>query len=56
MFSNAASARIRRVRSGRESQFEFDGRGIVEARAYLDRVSAEWDAALARLKDFVERE
>ncbi len=42
------------VRMGRESQFEFDGRGIVEARTYLERVSAEWDAALGRLKAFVE--
>ena len=44
------------VRSGRESQFAFDGRPIDEARAYLERVSAEWDDALGRLKDLVEGE
>ena len=42
------------VRTGRESQFEFDPRPIDRAREYLDRVSAEWDEALARLKAFVE--
>ena len=44
------------TRAGRESHFEFDPRPIDEARQYLDRVSSEWDAALDRLKDYVERE
>jgi DNA-binding transcriptional ArsR family regulator len=42
------------VRAGRESLFEFDPRTIEDAREYLDRVSAEWDRTLARLKSFVE--
>jgi DNA-binding transcriptional ArsR family regulator len=45
---------VHSVRTGRESLFEFDPRPIDRAREYLDRVSAEWDDALARLKAFVE--
>ena len=41
-------------RSGRESLFEYDARAVGRARDYLDRISAEWDAALVRLKDLVE--
>jgi DNA-binding transcriptional ArsR family regulator len=46
---------VRSVRSGRESHFEFSAAPIEELRSYLDRVSAQWDAALGRLKSFVER-
>lgn len=46
---------VRSVHKGRESLFEFDPRPMDELRAYLDRVSAEWDQALGRLKAFVER-
>ncbi len=42
------------VRTGRESRFAFDPEPIEEIKQYLDRVSAEWDDALARLKSFVE--
>jgi DNA-binding transcriptional ArsR family regulator len=42
------------VKSGRESHFEFDPTPIEDAREYLDLVSEAWDAALARLKSFVE--
>jgi DNA-binding transcriptional ArsR family regulator len=45
---------VRSLRSGRESLFELEPRPIEEARAYLDRVSKEWDDALARLKAHVE--
>ena len=31
------------------------GDPIVEARSYLDGVSAQWDEALSRLRSFVER-
>jgi len=27
---------------------------VMEMREYLEKVSAEWDAALGRLKEFVE--
>lgn len=45
---------VRAVRSGRESLFEFDPQPIESIKNYLDRVSVEWDQALARLKSFVE--
>ena len=45
---------VRSLRSGRESLFEFEPRPIEEARRYLDRVSRQWDDALARLKALVE--
>lgn len=43
------------MRVGRESQFAFRPEPIVQARSYLDDVSAQWDEALSRLKSFVER-
>lgn len=45
---------VRRTRAGRESRFELDPAPLREARDYMDRVSAQWDGALARLKAFVE--
>ena len=41
-------------RIGRESRFAFAPAPISEVRTYLDRVSRQWDDALARLKAFVE--
>ena len=46
---------VRCQREGRESRFAFDPRPVEEMRSYLDSISAEWDAALGRLKLFVER-
>lgn len=46
---------VHSIRSGRESLFEFDPRPIVSLKEYLDRVSAQWDAVLGRLKTFVEK-
>ena len=45
---------VRSARRGRETLFRLEPDGLDEARRYLDRVSAEWDRALARLKAFVE--
>ena len=45
---------VRSVRVGRESLFEFEPKPMDEIKAYLDRVSAQWDDALERLKSFVE--
>ena len=45
---------VRSVRSGRESLFWFHPERIEETKQYLDRVSQQWDEALARLKSFVE--
>lgn len=41
-------------RSGRERMWELEGAPLDVAREYLDSVSAQWDAALGRLKVFVE--
>jgi DNA-binding transcriptional ArsR family regulator len=43
------------ARVGRESRFAFCPEPVDEARAYLDTVSAQWDAALERLRALVER-
>lgn len=45
---------VRSARKGREQQYEFRPELIRQITAYLDRVSQEWDQALARLKAFVE--
>jgi DNA-binding transcriptional ArsR family regulator len=41
---------------GRERIWELDPLALLEARAYLERVSAQWDVVLARLQQFVELE
>jgi DNA-binding transcriptional ArsR family regulator len=46
---------VRSARAGRERRFELDPAPLKELRAYLDLVSRQWDAALGRLKAFVER-
>ena len=43
------------TRRGRESIWELDRQRLADARRYLDLISAQWDDALARLRDFVER-
>lgn len=40
---------------GRESRFAFRPEPINEAQSYLAEVSQQWDAALSRLRAFVER-
>ncbi len=45
---------VRGVRKGRESLFEYNPEPVIGLKDYLDRVSAQWDAALARLQAFVE--
>lgn len=42
------------LRVGRESRFAYAPEPIAEARSYLDRVSAQWDDALSRLRVLVE--
>lgn len=46
---------VRSARAGRESQWELEPERIDDARHALDLIAAQWDDALARLKDFVER-
>lgn len=45
---------VRHARRGRERVWELDARRLVRAKQYLDRISAQWDAAADRLKAFVE--
>jgi len=45
----------RSTRRGRESVWELQPEPLDTARLCLDGISAQWDAALGRLKAFVER-
>ncbi|KQX18509.1 MULTISPECIES: ArsR/SmtB family transcription factor [unclassified Sphingomonas] len=45
---------VENIRHGRESRFACRPESLEVARAYLDRVAAQWDDALQRLKMFVE--
>ena len=47
---------VRDAREGREHVFSLDLKRLEVARRYLDDVSAQWDAAAARLKAFVEND
>ena len=47
---------VRGTREGREHVFSLDLKRLEIARQYLDHVSAQWDAAAARLKAFVEED
>ncbi len=47
---------VRSARSGRERVWQLEPARLAEARRWLEQVSARWDAALARLRAFVERE
>jgi DNA-binding transcriptional ArsR family regulator len=47
---------VRDTRQGREHMFSLDLKRLEVARQYLDQVSAQWDAAAARLKAFVEKD
>jgi DNA-binding transcriptional ArsR family regulator len=45
---------VHSVRVGRESLFEFRPEPLRDLQSYLERVSDQWEHALARLKSFVE--
>ena len=47
---------VRSQKVGRESRYAYSPEPVAAARAYLDQVSAQWDAALGRLRPFVERD
>jgi len=51
----ARAGAIRGSRRGREHVWELDPSQLAEARRYLESISRDWDDALSRLKDFVER-
>jgi len=50
----AEAGLIRTSRRGRERICELAPDRLADARAYLDRISQQWDDALDRLKSFVE--
>lgn len=50
----SAAGLARDVRRGREHIWELEGARLAEVRRCLDEISRQWDAALARLKKFVE--
>lgn len=45
---------LRTTRQGRESVWELEPRSLEEARESLRAISDQWDAALGRLRRFVE--
>lgn len=51
----AAAGLVQVSRRGRERIVELDPRRLAEARRSLERISDQWDAAIGRLKAFVER-
>ncbi|HVT38880.1 MAG TPA: metalloregulator ArsR/SmtB family transcription factor [Gemmatimonadaceae bacterium] len=44
------------TRAGREHIWELRPKRLEMARRYLDQVSGQWDAALERLREFVDEE
>ena len=46
---------VHSVRSGRKSLYELDPEPIREANEFLEVVSKQWDLALGRLKNYVEK-
>lgn len=47
---------VEESRHGRETIWTLEPRRLDDAHRYLDRIGAQWEGALARLKAFVERE
>lgn len=50
----AAAGLVHSRRHGRERIWELEPQRLADAHAYLDRISEQWDAALNRLRHFVE--
>ncbi len=51
-----AAGLVRQQRVGRERRYLFHPKGIERARTYLETASAQWDAAITRLKLFAEQD
>ena len=47
---------VRGVRRGRENLFKLEPEQLDAARLALENISRQWDAALGRLKEFVEKD
>jgi DNA-binding transcriptional ArsR family regulator len=52
----AEAGLVRDIWAGRERLWEVEPRRLDEARRCLERISGQWDEALARLKSTLERE
>ncbi len=50
----SAARLVRSARRGRERIWEIEPRRLEDAHGYLDGISKQWDAALERLRAFVE--
>jgi DNA-binding transcriptional ArsR family regulator len=46
---------VRVSRHGRESLWQLERQRLKDAHRYLDLISKQWDDALARLREFVEK-
>lgn len=51
----AGAGLVRDEWRGRERLWVFEGGQLAEARRCLELISSQWDEALGRLKDFVEK-
>src|SRR5688572_2481617 len=52
----ARAGLVRSTRGGRERIWEIQPRRLLDASHYLTQISAQWDAAIDRLRAFVEDE
>jgi DNA-binding transcriptional ArsR family regulator len=52
----ARAGLVRSRRCGRERIWELRTRRLADVRRYLDRIAAQWDGALGRLRALVEEE
>jgi DNA-binding transcriptional ArsR family regulator len=48
------SGLVRSSRYGRERRWRLNEQRLADARFYIDQISRQWDAALNRLRAFVE--
>jgi DNA-binding transcriptional ArsR family regulator len=46
---------VRHTRQGRESVWRLEQERLAEARHYLELISKQWEGALGRLREFVEK-
>jgi DNA-binding transcriptional ArsR family regulator len=52
----AAAGLARNTRSGRERIWELEPTRLENARRCLDQIADQWDAAIERLREFVQKE
>ena len=51
----AVAGLVRGNRSGRQTRWRLERRGLEDARRSLDQVSRQWEQGLSKLKQFLER-